>query len=151
MKIALTCSYGGHMTEMLHLLDAFEGHDVFFIIYESSRNGDLPYRKYVLKDMTIKYIGVNPYKLILNSFKIRKIILREKPDIIVCTGAEIAIPTIILGKMHGCHTIFVESICRVKSISPSGKIISRFTDIFLVQWEELSKKHKMVKYWGSIL
>jgi UDP-N-acetylglucosamine:LPS N-acetylglucosamine transferase len=151
MKIALTCSYGGHMTEMLRLLDAFEGHDVFFIIYESSRNKELPYRKYLLKDMTMKYIGVNPFKLISNSLKIRKIIIKEKPDLLVSTGAEIAIPTIFLGKLLGCHTIFVESICRVKSISPTGRLISRFTDIFLVQWEELSKKHDMVKYWGSVL
>jgi UDP-N-acetylglucosamine:LPS N-acetylglucosamine transferase len=82
---------------------------------------------------------------------IRKIIIKEKPDLIISTGAEIAIPTIFLGKLLGCHTIFIESLCRVKSISPTGKIISRFTDIFLVQWEELSNKHSMLKYWGSTI
>ena len=44
MKIALVCSHGGHLTEMLELVDAFEGHDLFFVTYKSTRAVELAQR-----------------------------------------------------------------------------------------------------------
>ena len=146
MKIALVCSHGGHFTEMLHLMDAFQGHDIFFITYESPRTAEMSYRKYLLND-----IGRHPIRLLFSIPTILRILTKERVDVIVSTGSEIAIPIIFLGKILGCNTIFIESLCRVKGLSPTGKIVYRFTDLFLVQWEELSKKHNKLKYWGSIL
>jgi UDP-N-acetylglucosamine:LPS N-acetylglucosamine transferase len=146
MKIALVCSHGGHFTEMLHLMDAFQGHEIFFITYESSRSTEMSYRKYLLKD-----IGNHPIRLLLSIPKILRILTKERVDVIVSTGSEIAIPIIFIGKILGCNTIFIESLCRVKGLSPTGKIVYRFTDLFLVQWEELSNKHNKLEYWGSIL
>jgi UDP-N-acetylglucosamine:LPS N-acetylglucosamine transferase len=146
MKIALVCSHGGHFTEMLHLVDAFLGHDVFFITYKSQRTAEMPYRKYLLKD-----IGRHSTRLLLSIPTILRILIKERVDVIVSTGSEIAIPIMFLGKILGCKTIFIESLCRIKGLSPTGKIVYRVTDLFLVQWEELSNKHDKLEYWGSIL
>jgi UDP-N-acetylglucosamine:LPS N-acetylglucosamine transferase len=113
-------------------MDAFKGHDIFFITYESSRTIDIPYRKYLMQN-----IGVSPIKLLFSIPRILKILHNEKPDLIVSTGSEIAIPTIYLGKVLGIKSIFIESWCRVQVPSGTGKIVYPIADLFLVQWEGL--------------
>uniref|UniRef100_T1JLJ3 UDP-N-acetylglucosamine transferase subunit ALG14 n=1 Tax=Strigamia maritima TaxID=126957 RepID=T1JLJ3_STRMM len=49
-----------------------------------------------------------------------------------------------------CRIIFVESICRVETISLSGKILYFFADEFLVQWPNLIKSYPRAKYLGRL-
>jgi len=51
MKIALVCSQGGHLTEILFLMDAFKGHDTFFITYTNVRTNQLEYKKYLIEEI----------------------------------------------------------------------------------------------------
>lgn len=147
MKIALVCSHGGHLTEMLYLMDAFEGHEVFFVTYDNFRTHDLKYKKYLLDN-----IGTSPVKMSKAFFKTWKILFKEKPDMIISTGSEIAIPAFILGKMRGIKTIFIESWCRVKTRSGTGRIVYPFSDLFLVQWPELLKLYgNKARFRGAVI
>lgn len=146
LKICLTCSHGGHLTEILQLMDAFEGHEVFFITYEGSRSTEIK-NKY-----TFKNLGKNPLRFIITTPYVLRILLKEKPDIIISTGSEIAIPVFYIGKLLGIRTMFIESLCRVKEPSLTGKIVYPVSDVFLVQWEQLlSKFGKKAEYWGNVL
>lgn len=90
--------------------------------------------------------------LLENAIEIIKIFAREKPDVLFSTGAEIAIPAFYLGKfLFGAKLIFLESIARIKDISLTGKAIMPIVDLFLVQWEELSRKYKKAKFWGRLI
>lgn len=145
MKICLTCSHGGHLTEILQLMEAFEGHEVFFITYEGPRSIGLD-KKYIVKN-----IGFNPIKLLASIPIITSALLREKPDFIISTGSEIAIPVFYIGKLMGIKTIFIESLCRVKEPSATGKIVYPVTNIFLVQWKPLLNKYgSKAQYKGSV-
>ena len=147
MKLALVCSHGGHLTEIMYLLDAFEGHELFFITYNNFRTKNLDQKKYLLEN-----IGTSPLKMFKSFFQIGKILIKEKPDTIVSTGSEIAIPTFILAKMLGIKTIFIESWCRVKTKSGTGKIVYHLSDLFLVQWPELIELYgKKAKYVGAVI
>lgn len=147
MKIALICSYGGHLTQTLRLMDAFEGQEVFFITYENIITQELEHNKYLLKN-----IGLNPLKMFDASIKIFKILLKEKPDIIVSTGSEIAIPSIILSKLLKIKTIYIESWSRINNKSGTGRIVYYFSDVFLVQWPELLKHYgKKAQFRGSVV
>lgn len=146
MIIALVCSHGGHLTEILQLMDAFESHEVFFITYESQRSAELE------KRYTIKNLGKNPYRFLACCPKIAWILIREHPDLIISTGSEIAIPVFYIAWILGIRTMFIESLCRVKELSLTGKIVYPIADKFLVQWEELQGKHgKKAQYWGKVL
>jgi len=134
MKIALVCSHGGHLTEMLYLMEAFEGHDVFFVTYDNPRTRALKYRKYLLKN-----IGTNPFRMIVALVKFLVIFKKERPKLVVSTGSEIAIPAFIIAKFLGIKTIFIESWCRVRTKSGTGRILYYIADLFLVQWPELAK------------
>ncbi len=147
MKIALACSHGGHLTEILHILEAFEDHEIFFITYENFRTRDLDYKKYLIEN-----IGTSPLKMSKAFFKILRILLKEKPNTIVSTGSEIAIPAFIIAKFLRIQTIFIESWCRVKTKSATGKIVYPFSDLFLVQWPELLEVYgKKAKYKGAVI
>lgn len=147
MKVALICSYGGHLTEILYLMDAFREHEVFFITYDNLRTRALPYRKYLMEN-----IGTNPLKMTLAFVKIGKILTKEKPDVIVSTGSEIAIPAFVIAKVLGIRTIFIESWCRIKTKSGTGKIVYYLSDLFLVQWPQLLALYgKRAKYVGAVV
>jgi len=146
MKIALVCSHGGHLTEMLYLMEAFEGHDVFFITYDSSRTRALRYRKYLFPNF-----GERPLELLKNLPRIISIVLKEKPHVIVSNGAEIAIPFFYLGKIFRIKTIFIECYTRVYEPTITGKIVYPISDLFLVLWPEMLAKYGgKAKYWGGL-
>ena len=146
MKICLTCSHGGHLTEILQLMDAFEGHEVFFITYEGARAKELN------KKYTMKNLGKNPLRFLASVPLAFKILLREKPDIVISTGSEIAIPVFYIAKLLGIRTMFIESLCRVKEPSGTGKLVYPVSDVFLVQWKSLLEKYgKKAQYWGNTL
>ena len=147
MKICLVCSHGGHLSEMLQLKEAFEGHETFFITYDSSRTRGLMGRKYLLRN-----IGTNPLVMGQAFLSTFRILCREKPKLIVSTGSEIAIPAFYLAKVLRIKTIFIESWTRVDRPTGTGKIVYPVSDVFLVQWEHLLSKYgKKARYEGAIL
>jgi beta-1,4-N-acetylglucosaminyltransferase len=146
MKIALICSHGGHLTEMMYLIDAFKDHDIFFVTYDNIRTRNLEYRKYLFPNF-----GEKPYKMFLNLHKIINIFLKEKPDVIISNGAEIAIPFFYLGKILGIKTIFIECYTRIDTPTITGKLVYHVSNSFLVLWPEmLSKYGKKAEYLGGM-
>ena len=146
MKICLVCSHGGHLTELLHLREAFEGHETFFITYNSKRTRQLPHR-YLLTN-----IGKSPIRMLFAAFTIFKILRQERPNLIVSTGAEVAIPAFYLARLFRIKTIFIESWTRVVEPTGTGKIVYPVSDVFLVQWPQLLSKYgEKATYHGGIL
>lgn len=146
VKIALVCSHGGHLTEMLYLMDAFEGHDVFFATYDNIRTHNLQYRKYLFPNF-----GASPLKLFRHLPGIIKIFLKEKPDLILSNGAEIAVPFFYIAKLFRIKTVFIECYTRIDMPTVTGKLVYWASNLFLVLWPEmLSEYGKKAKYWGGI-
>ncbi|RKY56217.1 MAG: capsular biosynthesis protein [Candidatus Neomarinimicrobiota bacterium] len=145
MKVCIVCSDGGRLTEILQIIEAFEGHEFFFITYNILGGRDLRkvYQLKILKKNPLRYLSVIP--------AIVKILLKEKPDLIISNGAEVAIPTLYIAKLFGIKIIFIESWCRINKPSTTGKLIYPIADVFLVQWRQLLKKYgKKARYEGGI-
>lgn len=134
IKIALICSHGGHLTEMLELLEAFRGCELFFVTYASKRADELERQHRVY---AIDNIGASPLRLLQSLPATWRILRQERPDVLVSTGSEIAIPFFVLAKFSRTRTVFVESYCHVKTPSRTGKVVYPFSDVFLVQWSQL--------------
>lgn len=149
MKLCLSCTHGGHLVEMTHLLDAFKGHDYFFVTYKSEARINLKnayFIKFEEKGLKVKIM------LIMTIIKAVKILIKEKPDVIVSTGGgEIAVPFSYIGKILGAKIIFIESMARITTPSAGGRLVYPVSDLFLVQWESLLKQYgKKAKYWGKV-
>ena len=118
LKICLVASAGGHLTEMLRLMDAFKEHDVFFISHRNPRSFQLHYKKYLVGD-----VGAEPKEMISSMMQIFVIYLMERPDVVISTGDAVAIPAFIWAKILRIPTIYIESWSRVKKTSGTGRII----------------------------
>ncbi|VVB60007.1 UDP-N-acetylglucosamine--N-acetylmuramyl-(pentapeptide) pyrophosphoryl-undecaprenol N-acetylglucosamine transferase [uncultured archaeon] len=145
MKICLACSAGGHLAELLQVKAAFRGHDTFFVTFLREDSKELK-NAYFIEDPRR-----NPLRLIKTIFSSLSILKKENPDVILTTGAGVAVPICWLAKIMGKKVAYLESFCRVKEPSLSGKLVYPIADLFLVQWEGmLSKYGKKAKYWGAV-
>lgn len=80
-----------------------------------------------------------------------KIVFRERPDVVISTGAAVGCMLCLLGKMLGAKVIWIDSITNVERISLSGRMVRRIADLFLVQWPELAGRYKRVEFVGAVV
>jgi UDP-N-acetylglucosamine:LPS N-acetylglucosamine transferase len=119
---------------MMLLHPAFEGHERFYVTYRCTRTESLALqeRTYLLRN-----IGTNPVLMTLAFVQAAYILLKERPDVVVSTGSEIAIPFSWLGKLLGAQVVYIESWSRVYSRSGTGPLVYPAADLFLVQWPQV--------------
>ena len=77
--------------------------------------------------------------------------LRDRPEVVISTGAGMVIPTCLIAKLLGAKLVFIETAARVTTPSRTGKFLYRFADEFYVQWEPLLKVYPKAKYGGVLL
>ena len=149
MKVCLVTSSGGHLTETLQILDAFPEDDIFFVTWCGSREADV---SAIAPAYFIEPFGTSPVRLLRATPRVLKILLQEKPDVIVSLGAEIALPFFYLGKLMGIKTIFIESWCRIDGLSKTGRLVYPIADAFFVQWPQLVDScGKKARYEGAVI
>jgi beta-1,4-N-acetylglucosaminyltransferase len=146
-KIGLICAHGGHLVEILQLLEAFEGYPHFFITYDEQATLNL--------NKTYRFVNFakRPFSLILTVLKLLYVFLKERPTILFSTGAEIAIPPFYLGKfLFHTRLIYLECSAQVHQPSLTGRLVYPITDLFLVQWEPLLRCYgPKAKYAGGLI
>jgi UDP-N-acetylglucosamine:LPS N-acetylglucosamine transferase len=65
-----------------------------------------------------------------------RVLRRERPGLIVSTGAGLAVPFLWVGRLLGARTVFLEVYDRVDSATLTGRLCRPVTDLLLLQWEE---------------
>ena len=89
-------------------------------------------------------------KMLLLLIHILTILYREKPSIVLSTGAASWLCAVVCGKLFGAKTVWVDSIANVDKISMSGRLARPFADLFLTQWEHLARDGK-IAFKGNVL
>lgn len=97
------------------------------------------------------------FTTLLSLFNCIPLLMHARPDLILCNGPATCVPVCLVAFLFKvfyinsrCKLAFIESYCRVKSLSLSGKILLYLTDIFVVQWPSLSKVSRKVLYFGRL-
>jgi len=148
IKVCIICSAGGHLIEAMQLSPVFSRYKHYFLTIEREQSKEL------LKNKKVFYIldpRRNPIKVLINLFQAFRIFMREKPDVIISTGAGIAIPTCYIGKLFGSKIIFVESIAAVTKPSLSGRFAYPVADLFIVQWDGLLSFYRKAVYGDQLI
>jgi UDP-N-acetylglucosamine:LPS N-acetylglucosamine transferase len=146
-KICLACSAGGHLSELMGLKDFYSKKNHFFITFEREDTKSLAKSE---KVFFAQYPDRNPLLYLKCFFDCWRTIQKEKPSAIISTGSHIGVIACLAGKLLGKKTIFIESFCRIKEPSLSGKVAYLFCDMFVYQWKELEKFYPKGIYGGSI-
>ncbi len=80
-----------------------------------------------------------------------RVIRRERPDAILSTGAALAVPFFLVGKLHGARLVYVESLTRTDGLSLAGRLVYPFADAFFVQWPGAGGGRRRVRFAGRLL
>lgn len=150
LRICFTASSGGHLEQMMMLYPMMKKHDSFILTEKT---------KYKFNSKDIKYydvIQINRreflvlYKMIVLLIQTLIIFIKEKPDVIISTGALATVPMCLLAKLFNKKLIFIESFSKINSTTITGRLLYKYADLFLVQWEELKKFYPDATYGGGI-
>jgi UDP-N-acetylglucosamine:LPS N-acetylglucosamine transferase len=146
-RIIAVASGGGHWVQLLRVSSAFQKCDVAFVTVNSSYRCQVAGRRfYTVNDAT----RWNKFGLIRMTLRLAWIICKERPDIIVSTGAAPGYVALRLGRAIGARTIWLDSIANVERLSLSGQKIGPYADLWLTQWSHLAKVEGPY-YAGSVI
>lgn len=148
MKICLVGSSGGHLTHLQLIKKLWSANDRFWVTFEkkdavSILKNERKYYCYFPTNRNLK-------NLVKNTFLAIKVISKEKPDLIISSGAAVAVPFFYVGKLFGAKTVYIEVFDRIDKPTISGRLVYPITDLFIVQWEEMKKVYPKAKYFGGI-
>lgn len=148
MKVCLVGSSGGHLTHLYMLKPFWKDKDRFWVTFDkedarSLLNNEKMYKCYYPTNRNVK-------NLIRNTLLAVKILFKEKPDLIISSGAAVAVPFFYLGKLFGAKTIYIEVFDRIDAPTLTGKLVYPVADKFIVQWEEMKKVYPKAINLGSI-
>jgi len=152
VKICAGASAGGHTNQLLKLLEYssdWSASPSFFIT-------TMPELKKTFEDMARTYVigecnRNHPIQSLIVLFRVFKIVIKERPDVIITTGSMPLAMLCIVSKFFGTRVVWIDSIANTESLSMSGRLMRYFSDLFLTQWPEVAAKYKNVEYVGAII
>lgn len=148
IKVCMVGSSGGHLMHLYMLKPFWQNKRRFWVTFDKADARSLlkdekMYSCYFPSNRSLKALVINTWKAI-------KILNKERPDLIVSTGAAPAIPFFYIGKLFGAKNIYIEVFDRINAPTLSGKICYPVADVFIVEWEEMKKVYPKAKNLGSI-
>lgn len=149
LKVCLVGSSGGHLTHLYMLKPFWENKDRVWVTFDKEDARSL------LKDekMYPCYYPTNrSLKALIKNTKIAiKVLKKERPDVLISSGAAVAVPFFYLGKLFfKTKNIYIEVFDRIDKPTVTGKMVYRVTDKFIVEWEEMKQVYKKAVNLGSI-
>ena len=148
LKICLVGSSGGHLTHLYMLKPFWKERERFWVTFDKIDANS------ILKDEKVYHCyfptNRNIINLIRNTILAIKVLHKEKPDIIISSGAAVAVPFFYLGKIKGAKTVYIEVFDRIDKPTLTGKMVYPISDIFVVQWDEMRSVYKKAINLGSI-
>lgn len=148
MKLLLVCNPGGHFSTMMGLKEFWSAYPREWVTYSKYDTKQL-YGKEVVHWVEMQEARML-WKACVNFLKALLILRRSQPNLVVSTGASIAVPFLLASKLLGIRTIFIESISRSSDLSLTGKIVYNLADEFYVQWPECVKRYPKAQYRGVV-
>ncbi len=148
MKVCLVGSSGGHLMHLYMLKPFWEDKERFWVTFDKEDARSLLENE---KMISCYYPSNRSLKgLLINTRLAWKVIRKERPDLIISTGAAVAVPFFYVGKLFGAKTIYLEVFDRIDHSTMSGKMVYPVADRFIVQWEEMKKIYHKAINLGSI-
>lgn len=150
MKLLLVCNPGGHFATMYALRKFWSQHSRTWVTYRHFDTLELENQGEVVC-WVLKQEAREGLRALINFVQAIGIIWRKRPELLISTGAGLAVPFIAAAKLLGVRTVFIESISRTRELSLSGKLVYPLVDELYVQWPECRKRYPRSQYRGVVL
>ena len=143
VRVLALASSGGHWIQLRRLSPAWLGCD---IAYATSNAG---YRAEVENDQVEPGLPAPRFysfpdasrwqkgRLVLQLLSVLRILILERPDVVISTGASAGYFALRIAKLFGRRTIWLDSIANSAELSLSGQRVAPYADLWLTQWEHL--------------
>lgn len=147
-KVCLVGSSGGHLTHLYMLKPFWKTKDRFWVTFDKEDARSLLqdekfYPAYYPSNRSIKALIINTWRALI-------ILPKEKPDLIISSGAATAVPFFWIGKLLGAKTIYIEVFDRIDASTIAGKLCYPVTDKFIVEWDEMKEIYPKSINLGSV-
>jgi beta-1,4-N-acetylglucosaminyltransferase len=144
-KICIVSSCGGHLTEIRALKPVYERYEHFYVLND---------RVLLPKDMEGKTIFIRhserDWLFFVNLWEAWQILRKERPGLILSTGAGPAVPFALAGNIMGVPSLYIETFTRVAKPSLTGRIMYYLAKRFFYQWKSLEPYFPKATY-GRLL
>jgi UDP-N-acetylglucosamine:LPS N-acetylglucosamine transferase len=144
----LVASSGGHLLELLQLADLWPRDRRHWVTFQTSDAVSLLAGERV----TWAYHPTNRNlpNLIRNFGLALRIVRRRRAQAIVTTGAGVAVPFAVVGRLIGLNVVYIEGMARIASPSLTGRLIYPFANTFIVQWPGVKRFFKRAESYGTV-
>ena len=148
IKVCLVGSSGGHLTHLYMLKPFWKTKERFWVTFDkedarSILQGEKVYPCYYPTNRNLK-------NLIRNTYVAWTVLRKEKPDLLISSGAAVAVPFFYLAKLMGKKLIYIEVYDRIDKPTMTGKMVYPIVDCFIVQWEEQKQVYTKAVNLGGI-
>ena len=149
MKTLLVCSSGGHLLLLHQLREWWERHDRLWVSFQKVDAESMLAGERVV--WAFHPTQRNVPNLLRNCRLAWRTIHRERPDVVVSTGAGVAIPFFLVARLFRIKTVYVEAYERIDDPSLTGRLCYPLSDLFVLQWEEQLRFYPKGKVVGALL
>ena len=158
MKVLLTAGGGGHTGYAIALAAALK--PKASLIFVTDKDDSLSKARVSSLGQTVAVTKPRQpgtrlwrfiYGLILCSIQSLWIWVKHKPDVVVSTGSNIAIPISIVGKAFGSRIVNIEDSVRLFSSSKTSKYLDLISEVTLLQWKEQLEFHRKKGTYAGLL
>ncbi|MBT9777076.1 polysaccharide biosynthesis protein [Clostridium sp. MCC353] len=149
-KICFISSSGGHLEQIKQLKAVAQKFDHYYVLPRNISTSSFKEKKYLVGDFYRKNRLQFIFRFSYTSLQQLWIFIKEQPDVVITTGAGVVIPTCLLAHFMGKKLVYIESFARMKSLNKTAELLYKYSDLFIVQWEELLKIVPDAVYGGGI-
>lgn len=134
MKIGLVASSGGHLTQLWWLHSWWGQEERFWVTFDtadavSRLEGEVTYGAAHPTNRSLRALWKNLGLA-------RRVLREERPDVLVTSGAGVALPFFWLGWFLGIPLVYLEVYDRVDRPSLTWRLLRPFLSVTLLQWPE---------------
>lgn len=146
-RVLAVASAGGHWVQLQRLRPVLAEHELAFVTTDAGYREELPdFRIHVVNDASRN----SRFRLMLLAFQVLFVVIRERPDVVISTGAAPGYFALRIGRLLGARTIWLDSIANVDEMSLAGRLARPYADLWLTQWSHLAEPGGP-EYAGAVL
>lgn len=148
MRVLLVASSGGHLTQLMCLRDWWARHDRLWVTFDTAD----AVSKLADEDVVWAHHPTtrNVRNLARNTRLAWRTLDRFRPDVVISTGAGVAVPFFWLHRRFGASTVYLEVFDRIDTRTLTARLCRPVTDLFLAQWPEQQQMYRSAVLLGQV-